>query len=75
MTGPQQAFEIHGWVGDVATTMCRYSDPPGHFHASSRGREAAISIEHLSVLKVDLPRGKLDSVQVWDREHRKWWRP
>ena len=70
MTGPQRTFQVVGWVGDVAITMRRYSDPPAHFHASSEGREAAISIEHLSVLEGELPERTLDDVRQWAGSHR-----
>ena len=70
MTGPQRTLQVVGCVGDVTITMRGYSDPPAHFHASSGGRDAAISIEHLSVLEGDLPQGMLDTIRVWAGAHR-----
>ena len=70
MTGPNRAVQVVGWVGDVAITMRRYSDPPAHFYASSGGREAHISIEHLSILEGELPERTLASVRIWAGENR-----
>ena len=70
MTGPYRTIQVVAWVGDVAITMRRYSDPPAHFHASSGGRDALISIEHLSILDGELPEGMLASVRSWAGEHR-----
>ena len=67
MTGPFRTIQVVGWVGEVAITMRRYSDPPAHFHASSGGRNALISIEHLSILEGELPQGILDNVRSWAR--------